>query len=261
MKKITAKNNEIQVVSDPQQMVETAAEHFYHAAVSAHRRTGCFTVALSGGSTPRALHRRFCEEPYVSGIPWKSTHIFWVDERMVPYDHPESNFGAAKKDFLNKLSLPLDHVHPMPISKNRNTLANHYQLQLKTYFKKQNRSEPVFDLILLGLGTDGHVASLFPENPFSDTSNQWVITTRGGDPHVWRLTLNYATLNSAKEILFLISGIGKAPVVESLFDNPSKKLPAHRIRPLSGKITYLMDQEAASRINFSGKLYRPKERI
>jgi 6-phosphogluconolactonase len=261
MKNMTDTKNDIRIFSDPQQMVEAAAEHFYHSAVSAHHRSGCFSVALSGGSTPRKLHRRFCEKPYILNIPWKSTHIFWVDERMVPYDHPESNFGASKKDFLDKLSLPPDHVHPMPISKNRNTLAKQYQLQLKTYFSKQNRSEPVFDLILLGIGTDGHVASLFPENPFSGTSNQWVITARGGDPHVWRLTLNYAILNSAKEILFLISGVGKASVVESLFENPSKKLPAHRIRPLNGKITYLMDQEAASRINFSGKLCRPKERI
>lgn len=257
---MTDQKNNIRIFSDPQQMVEAAAEHFYHSAVSAHHRSGCFSVALSGGSTPRALHRRFCEKPYILNIPWKSTHLFWVDERMVPYDHPESNYGVAKKDFIDKLSLPPDHVHPMPISENPDTVVAHYQLQLKTYFEKQNRSEPVFDFILLGIGTDGHIASLFPENPFSDTSNQWVITAKGGDPRVWRMTLNYEILNSAKEILFLISGVGKASVVKSMFENSSKKLPVHRIHPLNGKITYLLDRDAASHINFSGKRYPSKKR-
>ncbi len=241
-------NSRIRVFPDPEQMSETAAALVLRAATSACRHSGTFSLALSGGSTPRPLHRLLSRESSASGMPWPATHLFWVDERMVPYDHPDSNFGTAKTDLLDHVPIPDAHVHPMPAAGNRGRGAARYDDELKTFFFKHNQSKPVFDLILLGVGPDGHVASLFPNQPESHDGHQWVIETEGGQPRVGRLTLTFFALNSAREILFLIAGDEKASIAASLVENRSKRLPVHRICPSSGKITYLMDQKAASGI-------------
>lgn len=242
-------NMERIIVSDSDQLAEKGAEIFYKTAKETFSRQSRFIIAVSGGSTPRAMHRRLSQEPCLSGISWEKTHLFWVDERMVPFDHPASNFGTAQKDFIDKIPIPSDQVYPMPAMASPEAGASLYQAKLKRFFQRIGRNDPVFDLIFLGMGQDGHIASLFPEYVSIPPSQSWVISVKGGDPNVFRLTLTYPVLNSARHICFLVSGKGKAPMVKTLFENPHAHIPAGRIKPLNGKVTWLLDQEAASLIS------------
>jgi 6-phosphogluconolactonase len=232
--------------SDAEQLADKGAELFRSSAQEAFRRQGCFAVALSGGSTPRPMNRRLSQEPYLSDVPWHKSHIFWVDDRMVPFDHSDSNFGAAQKDLLDRVPIPSDQIHPMPATAPPDEGAALYQAKLQTFFQNIQTSDPVFDLIVLGIGTDGHIASLFPDQPASQDPNQWVLSVKGGQPNVFRLTLTYDVLNRARHILFLASGSGKAAVVKTIFEDRRAQLPAQKIQPLDGEVTWLLDNEAAS---------------
>ncbi|UCF91458.1 MAG: 6-phosphogluconolactonase [Desulfobacterales bacterium] len=236
---------EIIVKMDAVQLAQTGAEIFCQAAGTSIARHGFFAVALSGGSTPRAMHRLLARQPAVAQIRWTHTHIFWVDERMVPYDHPDSNFGAAQADFLTRVPIPPQNIHPMPVRGEPATEALRYQAELKAFFQAAGRTAPVFDLIFLGIGVDGHTASLFPGQAPSARVDQWVRTAKGGKPDVWRLTLTYPAINLAGHIVFLVSGEDKAPILEAVFGDRRAQLPAQKIRPSNGKLTWLLDQAAA----------------
>lgn len=233
------------IVPDSDKLSEKGAEMFFKSAKEAVHQKGFFAVAISGGSTPRAMHRILAQEPYLSKTPWHRAHIFWVDERMVPFDHPHSNFGTAQKDFIDQVPIPSDQVHPMPAMILSGTGATHYENELKNFFKGVDSNSPQFDLVTLGVGNDGHIASLFPGQN-STASEHWVLSVKGGNPNVHRMTLTYVILNNAKRILFVVSGKGKAKIVKKLFENRRSLLPASRIKPLNGIITWLLDKPAAS---------------
>ncbi len=234
------------ITSDASQLAAKGAQIFCKTAKETVALQGRFAVAVSGGSTPRAMHRLMSQKPYLSDIPWQKTHIFWVDERMVAFDHPDSNFGTAKKDFLNIIPIPSDQVYPIPVMTRPEEGTALYQAKLKTFFHDMSSDNPVFDLILLGIGKDGHVASLFPGRPQIKEANRWVLNVKGGQPNVFRLTLNYTVLNNARQILFLVSGSGKAAIVKTLLENSQAQLPAVKIRPPNGRVIWLLDQAAAS---------------
>lgn len=234
------------IVPDSNRLAEKGAEMFCEIAKKSILDRGRFVVAVSGGATPRAMHGRLSQDPYLSDLFWQHTHIFWVDERMVEFDHPASNFGTARKDLLEKIPIPFDHIYPMPAMTGPEDGAERYQMTLKTFFQGIGSDDPVFDLILLGIGTDGHTASLFPEKALSFPDQSWVISVRGGNPNVFRLTLTYFVLNRARHVLFLVSGKDKAVIVKSLFEDNTVDLPAKNIKPSKGTLTWLLDQEAAS---------------
>jgi 6-phosphogluconolactonase len=236
------------IVSNSNQLAEKGAKMFCEIAKKSISDRGRFVVAVSGGSTPRAMHVRLSQDPYISDAFWQKTHIFWVDERMVDFAHPDSNFGTARKDLLGKIPIPVNHIYPMPVMIHPKEGAELYQMTLKTFFQSIGQDDPVFDLILLGIGTDGHTASLFPEQAFTYSNQSWVISVKGGHPNVFRLTLTYVVLNRARHILFLVSGKDKALIVKSLFEDNTVDLPAKNIRPLRGTLTWLLDQEAASQL-------------
>lgn len=245
------------ITSDASQLAAKGAQLFCKTAKESIALQDRFAVAISGGSTPRAMHRRISQEPYLSDISWEKTHIFWVDERMVAVDHPNSNFGTAKKDFLNIIPIPSDQVYPIPVMTRPEEGTASYQATLKTFFHIHNMSSdsPVFDLILLGIGKDGHVASLFPGQPQIKEANRWVLNVRGGQPNVFRITLNYSVLNNARQILFLVSGSGKAAIVKTLLENSQVQLPAVKIRPPNGRVIWLLDQAAASLLSREISVY------
>lgn len=234
------------IVPDSNRLAEKGAEMFCEIAKKSILDRGRFVVAVSGGATPRAMHGRLSQDPYLSDLFWQHTHIFWVDERMVEFDHPASNFGTARKDLLEEIPIPFDHIYPMPVMTHPEDGAELYQMTLKTFFQGIGSDDPVFDLILLGIGTDGHTASLFPEKALSFPDQSWVISVRGGNPNVFRLTLTYFVLNRARHVLFLVSGKDKAVIVKSLFEDNTVDLPAKNIKPSKGTLTWLLDQEAAS---------------
>ncbi len=235
------------IINDnPLELSNAGATLFAESAGHAIERKGLFTVALSGGSTPRGMHRRLAEEPLRSRISWDQTHIFWVDERCVPVEDPASNYGVACKDFIDRVPMIKTNLHPMPVHMVPYEGATHYQREITGFFKTASNEIPVFDLIMLGIGTDGHTASLFPGTPALQEQKQLISVVKGGMPNVNRLTMTYPILNHAREVIFLASGKGKAGIIQAILDKKQRDLPALGIRPWSGKLTWLLDREAAN---------------
>jgi 6-phosphogluconolactonase len=237
---------EVIIAANAAQLAQKGAELFYQTTQESIERQGRLVVAISGGSTPRSMHRLLGKEPYLSNIPWQQTHFFWVDERMVPVDHPASNYGAAKVDLLNKVPVPRDQIHPMPGHMQPEAGRSKYQKELENFFITKESARPVFDLIFLGIGSDGHTASLFPENSPTETPGKWVSHVKGGNPDVFRLTLTYEIFNQARCVCFLVSGKEKALIIKTLFEDPKAQLPPQRIKPVNGNLYWLLDTAAAS---------------
>lgn len=234
------------VADDPDQLAVRGTELFCKIAREAINTTGRFTAAISGGSTPRAMNRLLTREPYVSQIAWQKTHLFWVDERMVPAGDPASNFGAAREDFLEAIPLPPENIYPMTSDKPPPEAATDYQKDLENTFGIESGNLPVFDLIFLGIGQDGHTASIFPGDQTALKTNLWVVAVKGGNPNVHRLTLTRPVLNHARTAIFLISGKNKAAVVKTLLAPEPTQLPARKIKPVHGELIWLLDREAAA---------------
>jgi 6-phosphogluconolactonase len=227
-------------------LANKGAEIFSRTAIESIEKRGRFAVAISGGSTPRNMHRMLAEEPYLSDIPWQKTHIFWVDERCVPENDPASNFGLATEDFLDQVSISQNQIHPMPVETSPEKGAEIYQNKLLDFFHLQNEEFPAFDLIFLGIGTDGHTASLFPGQSALNEMKRWVVAVKGGNPDVNRITLTLPVINRGKQIVFMISGKEKASVVKTALKGIQSELPAQLVRPLKGTLIWLLDREAAS---------------
>ena len=247
-KESTEKINQTEVLfkADLAEVSLAAAELFVAAAQAATERSGRFTVALSGGSTPRGLYKMLAEKPFAQGIPWDKTHVFWVDERCVPADDLSSNYGAARKDLFVHIPIPPANVHRMPGSLPPDEGARTYQKTLASFFSLQEGQFPVFDFILLGVGKDGHIASLFPGQPALEESGQMVMHVIGGDPFLDRITLTLPVLNSGRRIIFLVAGNGKAEIMRSIFSGKQSDLPACRIKPVTGSLLWILDLRAAT---------------
>lgn len=208
----------------------------------------CFAVAFSGGSTPRGLFQTLAREPYFSRISWEKLDIWWVDERCVSFDSPESNYGNARHDLIRKIPAGEDRIHPMPADQDPGKGAAAYEAALMRCFEIKKGDPPVFDLIFLGVGQDGHVASLFPGDDVLDEDKKLVAAVKGGSPRVDRLTMTLPVLNHARDIVFITSGKQKACVVKAAVDPSGSLLPVHMIQPHAGRITWIVDRAAAELI-------------
>ncbi len=236
---------EIIIKENPMHLAQTGAELFTSVAQASVKERGCFSVAVSGGTTPRLMHRLLAEEPYCTKTPWNKTSLFWVDERCVPVTDDGSNYGAAKIDLLEKVPLPVAKIYPMPVEMPPDEGAVEYQKVIQNSFQLGEGQFPVFDLIFLGIGPDGHTASLFPGQSALEEKRRLVIAVKGGIPNVSRLTMTYPTLNQARQLVILVSGKGKAAVLKTLFEHKQARLPAGRIKPTNGTLIWLIDQDAA----------------
>lgn len=234
------------IMENPIGIALAGANAFLRASTESVARYERFCVALSGGHTPELMFDLLSKEPFISGLQWEKMFFFWVDERCVPFNDPSSNFGMAGKYFLNHVPVPRDHIYPMPAEMDPEEGAITYWKTLSRFFKIRETEVPVFDLIFLGIGDDGHTASLFPGQSYPWESERPVIAVKGGDPRVCRLTLNYRVINHAREIIFLASGKGKASILKSLFENGVSTLPVNKIHPVSGRLIWIIDREAAS---------------
>jgi 6-phosphogluconolactonase len=236
----------IVIKRDISELAEASADIVISCAKESVSKRGRFVPAVSGGSSPRPLYRLLAEGPYVRKMPWNKTHIFWVDERCVPVKDPASNYGTAKGDLLDKVPIPTAQIHPMPVDDPTGKGILAYQHELETFFHPEEGDWPVFDLVILGIGTDGHTASLFPGSPSLEEKEKWVVAVKGGDPDVSRLTMTLPVLNAARKVVYLVSGRRKAEIIKRIFTVGKPPLPAARIRPVSGDLIWLIDQEAAS---------------
>ncbi len=239
------------IKEDSTQLAMAAADIFVRTAIQSVEENGRFAVAISGGSTPRKMHRLLAEPPHVSKIPWDRTHLFWVDDRCVPGTHPASNYGAAKKDFLSRVPIPESQIHPIPRRMPPDESARQYQETITGFFHLSAGGVPAFDLIFLGMGTDGHTASLFPgatalNNRNRNGKDRLAVAVKGGNPDIYRVTLTLPVLNHARNIVFLVSGKEKAPMLRTILNDPKKDLPAQQVQPGHGKLTWLTDRAAAS---------------
>lgn len=201
-------------------------------------------MALSGGKTPGTLHAILASSPYTELIDWQKTHLFWGDERWLPARDPESNFAMAKATLLDHIDIPATNIHPMPVHlSDPATGAREYERSLKQFFSAEQRdSFPVFDLILLGMGPDGHIASLFPGHPALALTGQWVtdVTSPHASPQVPRLTLTLPVINHARHVIFLVSGEKKKEIMLKITTDLTdvNTYPAARVRPESGETTW-----------------------
>jgi len=234
------------IENDPVHLARRGADLFLQIAQKSVSVRGQFTVAVSGGSTPRAMHRLFSEGPHPPAIPWDRTHMFWVDERCVPATDPRSNYGAARSDFLDRVPIPAHQVHPMPAALRPEQGAVAYEKELLHFFQKEQLEIPVIDLICLGIGTDGHTASLFPGHRALEEQERMVVPVRGGTPYVDRLTMTLPLLTNARHVLFIASGPDKAPILKTLLEGRPGRLPAQMVQPVHGSLAYLIDEEAGS---------------
>ena len=238
--------DEIIIRDTPSQAAIAAADLFAGTARKSVSDKGFFTVAVSGGSTPRPMHRMLAKKPYRWEVPWNKTHIFWVDERRVPENDPQSNYGAAKQDILNRVDVPCEQIYPVFDGGSHREWALKYQKKIIDFFQLKKGQYPIFDLIFLGIGTDGHTASLFPGQEALSENDRFIIAVRGGNPCVDRITMTFSVLNCAAHVVFLASGSEKAAVVNSILRGRKVGLPASKIQPKNGRLTWILDKDAAS---------------
>lgn len=244
----------IHVYRDAATLAAAAAQHVANLAQTAVAHHGRFALALSGGSTPQALFALLAEPPFANTLPWHAMHIFWGDERLVPPDDPGSNYFHAATLLLSKVPIPPQNVHRVRGEASPTAAAADYAQALRAFTGDQ-RGWPIFDLVLLGLGSDGHTASLFPGPiPTAETTRPVItVTADYGDRPAQRLTLTPLVFNDARQVTFLVSGAGKAAAVAAVVGPDGAKAdpqrwPAARIRPRDGRVTWLLDQDAAARL-------------
>jgi 6-phosphogluconolactonase len=216
--------------------------------VLATRRS--FTVALSGGSTPRGLYDRLAAPPLKDDLPWSQVEWYWGDERSVGPDDPESNYRLARESLLDRIAVDASHVHRLRGEADRlSTAAREYQDRLaKQFMIPVDGPPPSLDLVLLGMGSDGHTASLFPFTKALDDRKKWVTANDVPQLDTKRLTLTYPTLNAAGCVLFLVTGAGKAKILREVLEGPPdpRRLPSQAIRPERGKLLWYVDRAAAN---------------
>src|SRR5438270_6954949 len=235
---------EIKIVPDAVTLAHEAAQEFHRLAEAAIQERGQFSVALSGGNTPRAVYSLLASEH--KELPWERVHIFFGDERHVPPDHPDSNFRMARESFLSKVPIPEKNIHRVHTELDAEAAAAEYEQQLSSFFHLTNHDWPHFDLIFLGIGEDGHTASLFPGSKALAEESRRVAANWVEKFKTFRITLTFPVLNHAAEVIFLVSGGGKAQILNGILQPGMKKYPAQSVQPENGRLLWLADQEAGS---------------
>jgi 6-phosphogluconolactonase len=210
---------------------------------------GRFTLTLSGGSTPKATYRLLPEMAAAQGLDWAQVYVLFGDERCVPPDHPDSNYGMARRSFLDHIDIPQGNILPMLCTVSPDEAALAYEEELRELLT--NQWDGQLDLILLGLGTNSHTASLFPGLKVLDEKERLVLPVYIDALESWRLTLTPPALNSAERVVFLVQGQSKADAVAHVFGEPYEPMrwPAQIVRPDGGKVEWFMDEAAASRLD------------
>jgi 6-phosphogluconolactonase len=242
-----SKDPQVSVFPDIDALSRAAAERFVSLSRAAIRSHGRFATALSGGSTPRLLYALLGSLPHRENIDWKRVHIFWVDERCVAPSHEESNYKLVADALLLKAAVPEENVHRIHGEEGPGPAAEIYEEELRKFFVASPK--PVFDLVILGAGVDGHTASLFPGSALLQERMRDVVPIYRERPDVDRVSLTLPVLNRAANVLFLVAGNNKADIVyEVLKSDNQKQYPAGRVQPVNGILSWFIDKAAASKI-------------
>lgn len=237
---------------DGDTLARHAASVFVRLAKKAVWDRGVFHVALAGGSTPRRTYERLASPDFSRLVEWSSVQVYFGDERAVEPDHPDSNFNTANEALLSGLNLHSSQVHRMAGEKGDLDLAaREYEAELARFFGvKRGEAPPRFDLIMLGMGRDGHTASLFPFTAALEEREAWVVRNEVPQLSTERLTLTTPVINAARQVVFLVEGADKAEALERVLEGPpnSIELPAQSVQPLDGELLWLVDEAAASHL-------------
>jgi len=229
-----------------------AAELFAQKACQAVDKRGRCNAVLAGGGTPRSMYELLAGKPYCLTIPWKKIHVYWGDERCVPSNDKASNQLMARQSLLDHVPIPTANIHPIVYDNSPSMAAKQYESLLQATFKGQASQ---FDIVLLGLGDDGHTASLFPMTEALHIQNHWVSPVYVAKQNLYRVTLTAPILNQATTIIFLVAGSTKAHIIREVIEGPrdSNRLPAQLIQPVNGELYWLLDQDAAALLNLETK--------
>jgi 6-phosphogluconolactonase len=236
----------------PGEVAAAAANLFASTAAAAAEARGVARIAISGGSTPKAMFALLADSaaPFFAQVPWDRLQLFWVDERCVPPTDADSNYRMTSEAMLSHVPLPPSRIHRMEGELEPNTAAARYEAVLRTAFRLEGAELPAFDLVLLGMGDDGHTASLFPHTAALREAVRLVVANHVPQKDTWRITLSAPVINHGREVAFLIEGAAKAQVVHDVFSGPydPETRPSQLIRPESGRLTLLLDAGAASKL-------------
>lgn len=241
---------DVEIFADRDALVRAEAERIVALADAAIAARGRFSLALSGGSTPRPLYALLATSPFASRIDWPRVYVFWGDERCVPPDHPDSNYGMARTALLAQVPIPATNVYRIAGEQIPEDASRAYERDLRRYFAVEaGPPERSFDLVLLGMGDDGHTASLFPGTQPVTEQRRWVMPNAiGGHP---RITLTPVVLNAAGTITFLVAGASKAGRLHEVIDGARRgpRLPVQEICPSHGALNWLVDVAAAQQLD------------
>lgn len=242
------------VAPDAALLAEAVAAEFLRLASEAIARHGAFRVSLAGGETPRTAYERIAatwRKAPGGAIPWDRVHLYWSDERMVPRDDPRSNFGMARAALISRVPIPAENVHPVGIdAANPGAAAADYEQTLRAAFAGESKALPRFDLILLGMGADGHTASLFPGAPLLDEQARLALAARHPETGEPRVTLTLPVINNAAATIVIASGGAKTAMLDRAVRGTGRRegeplLPIERLRPASGILLWMADAAAA----------------
>lgn len=239
---------DVRIFETAEEVARAAADYFAEIALSSIDTEGRFSVALAGGSTPRRTYQLLASEEYRNRFPWSQVHIFFGDERAVSATHADSNYRMAEEALISLLPIPTENVHRIVGEGDAVANASLYEGELQTFF--DGASWPRFNLVLLGIGDDGHTASLFPGTEALSEARAWVVANWVEKLKTYRITLTAPAINHAANIVFLVAGAGKAerlPEVLRGARNPLR-LPSQLIQPVDGSLVWLVDKAAAQRL-------------
>jgi len=233
----------VQVWKTRNELEKSVAEKLIDVIGRSLKDNGRCCIAVSGGKTPKNVYRRMGQDETAVTIDWSCVHVFFCDERAVPPDHPNSNYGMIEREWISQISIPKENVHRMKGEIDPNIASNEYEQELRRFF---GQDPIIFDLVLLGIGVDGHTASLFPGADATLEKEACVRSTFVPQINSWRITLTVPVLNTAREIIFLAAGKGKASIVQRVIHANvlDTNLPASLIQPAEGTLYWMIDEEA-----------------
>jgi 6-phosphogluconolactonase len=233
----------IQVCTDPESLSEAAVRLFVKRLRHVVQVQNQFSVALAGGHTSERTYQILSQPLFRDQVPWTKVHVFWSDEHCVPSDDPRSNAYMAHKALLDHVPIPPDQIHPIRCGQNPLQAAEEYEALLRDFFADRS---PCFDFVFLGLGENGHTASIFPGTPAVEEQERWVIAVFVAEQAMWRTTMTPLLINQAAMVTFLVAGTAKARVLQRVLDGPFEPhhLTAQLIQPVSGGLDWIVDEEA-----------------
>ncbi len=240
--------DDIKILNDKESLGLFAADKFVELSERYIKQNGRFSVALSGGSTPKIFYDKLVQF-YANDVHWNYIDFFWSDERFVPFDHPDSNGGLAYNHLLGPMEISEEHYFPVPTSyPSAAQSAMEYEETIRNYFSAPS-TIPAFDLIFLGMGDDGHTASLFPGTKALNETRRIVSANYVDKFENWRITFTFPLLNQAKNVIFLVGGADKAEVVKKIHDEGNQTYPSALVKSANGKLLWLLDAEAGKRLS------------